>query len=72
MLCGFREDFFSCFSYYKSLVDTDARGVGYLDPRGMAMVGSINNEFPKHCYTQNITALGLTVSEKKILLCYPL
>ena len=28
------------FSYYKPLVDTDARDVAYLDPRGM--VGSIN------------------------------
>ena len=37
--CGFREDFFM-FSYYKPLVDTDARGVAFSDPRDM--VGSIN------------------------------
>ena len=24
----------------------------------------------KHCYTQNIKTLGLTVSEKKIFLCF--
>ena len=38
------------------------RGGTRMDPRGT--VGTI------HCYTQNMKALGLVVSEKKINLCF--
>ena len=34
--CGFREDCFLCFSYYKSMADNDSPlGVTYVVPRGM-------------------------------------
>ena len=39
-----------------------------MDPRGT--VGRIYEEDPRHCYTQNMNALGLVVSEKKIFICF--
>ena len=36
-----------------------------------AWLAVLIKEIPKHCYTQNIIALGLIVLEKKILLFYP-
>ena len=39
-----------------------------MDPRGT--VGRIYKEDSIHCYTQNMKALGLVVSEKKIFLCF--
>ena len=33
------------------------------------MVGRIYKGITKHCYTQNINALGHMVSEKKVFLC---
>ena len=59
----FGEDFF--------LFSHDARrGGACMDPRGT--VGRIYKE-DHHCYTQNMKALDLVVSEKKIfLLCFPI
>ena len=39
-----------------------------MDPRGT--VGRILKRTTIHCYTQNMKALGLVVSEKKIFLCF--
>ena len=56
----------------KSMETIDSRGIAKFDPRGM--IGIIyNGDFPakfimgttKHCYIQNIEALGLLFSEKK-------
>ena len=41
----------------------DPRSMAKLDPRGM--IGTVYNGTTKHCYIQNIEALGLVVSEKK-------
>ena len=38
-----------------------------MDPRGMYCR---INEDTRHCYTQNMKALGLVVSEKKIFICF--
>ena len=49
-----------------------------IDPRGMAQFdpGAGLAQFimgtTKHCYIQNIEALGLLVSEKKIFLVFPI
>ena len=49
-----------------------------IDPRGMAEFdpGACLAQFimgtTKHCYIQNIEALGLLVSEKKIFLVFPI
>ena len=45
----------------------DPRGEVIFDPR--AIVGRIYKEY--YCYTQNMKALGLVVSEKKIFLYFP-
>ena len=47
----------------------DPRGGVIFDPR--AMVGGFIKRITKHCYTQNMKALGLVVSEKKIFLYFP-
>ena len=50
--------------------DDDPRGLANLDPRGMIekiLLGTIN-----YCYTQNIKAHDLMVSEKKIFLRFPI
>ena len=52
------------FSYCKSMGDDDPRGLTNLDPGARLegfMLGTIY-----YCYTQNIKALDLMVSEKKI------
>ena len=57
--CGFREeDFFLCFSY-------DAPGAGPVWTPGARLAGFIKRT-TIHSYTQNMKALGLVVSEKKI------
>ena len=43
--------------------DDDPRGLANLDPKGM--IGRINFGTTNYCYTQNIKALDLMVSEKK-------
>ena len=58
--CGFREEDFLCFSH-------DAHGVGPVWTPGARLAGFIKR-ITIHCYTQNMKALGLVVSEKKIFL----
>ena len=53
-----------CFSHCKSMGANDPQGEAIFDPRGM--VGRIYKRTTTHCYIQNIKALGLVVSEKKI------
>ena len=57
--CDFgEEDFFLCFTH-------DAPGMGPLWTPGARLAGFIKRT-TIHCYTQNMKALGLVVSEKKI------
>ena len=65
--CGFRE----VFPIYKPMVDNDAPGAWPIWAPGTWLAGFMKG-ITKHCYTQNIKALGLMVSEKKIFLCFPL
>ena len=58
--CGFGEDFF--FSH-------DAPGAGPVWTPGAWLAGFIKRT-TIHCYKQNMKALGLVVSEKKIFLCF--
>ena len=57
--CGFgEEDLFLCFSH-------DSPGVGPVWTPGARLAGFIKRT-TIHCYKQNMKALGLVVSEKKI------
>ena len=47
------------------MVDNDATGALPICFHGAGFIKGIT----KHCYTQNIKALGFMVSEKKIFLC---
>ena len=68
--CGFREeDFLKCFSHYKPMADNDAPGAWPIWTPGSRLAGIIKG-LTKHCFKQNIKALGLKVSEKKIFLCF--
>ena len=61
--CGFGEGrFFLCFSH-------DAPGAGPVWTPGAWLAGFMKRT-TIHWYTQNMKALGLVVSEKKIFLCY--
>ena len=62
--CGFREEDFLCFSY-------DAPGAGPIWTPGARLAGFIKRIII-HCYTLNMKALGLVVSEKKIFYVFPL
>ena len=62
----FREDS-SCYSHYKPLVDNDAPWAWPIWAPGAWLAGFIKR-ITKHCYTQNIKALDLKVTEKKIFL----
>ena len=59
-----------CFSYCMSMGANDPRGGARMDP-GARLAGFIKRTII-HCYTQNMKALGLVVSEKKIFLCFPI
>ena len=61
--CGFGGDFL-CFSY-------DAPGVGPIWTPGARLAGFIKRT-TIHCYTQNMKALGLVVSEKIFFMFFPL
>ena len=62
---------FLCFSHCKSLGANDPRpGAGSFLTPGPWLAGFIKRT-TKHCYTQNMKALGLVVSEKKIFLYFP-
>ena len=70
--CGFREErFFKCFSHYKPMADNDAPGAWPIRIPGTLLAGIIKG-LTKHCFTQNIKALGLMVTEKKIFRCFPI
>ena len=56
---------FSYFSHYKPILDNDAPGAWPIWAPGTRLAGFIKG-LTKHCFTQNIKALGLMVSEKKI------
>ena len=56
---------FKCFSHYKPMADND--GAWPIWNPGSQLAGIIKG-LTKHCFTQNIKALGLMVSEKKIFL----
>ena len=60
--CGFGEEDFSCFTHA-------APRAGPVWTQGARLAGFIKRTII-HCYTQNIKALGLLVSEKKIFLCF--
>ena len=60
--CGFEEDFL-CFSH-------DAPRASPVWTPGAWLAGFVTRT-TIHCYTQNMKALGLVVSEKKIFLCFP-
>ena len=49
------------------MADNDAPGVWPIWTPGSRLAGIIKG-LTKHCFTQNIKALGLMVSEKKIFL----
>ena len=60
---------FKCFSHYKPMADNDAPGAWPIWTPGSRLAGIIKG-LTKHCFTQNIKALGLMVSEKKIFVCF--
>ena len=60
--CGFGEEDFLCFSH-------DAPGAGPVWTKGAWLAGFIKR-ITIYCYKQNMKALGLVVSEKKIFLCF--
>ena len=63
--CSFREeDFFSFVSYYKPIADNDVPRTWPIWTPGAWLSGFIK-KITYHCYTQNIKALGLMVSERK-------
>ena len=60
--CGFGKKSFLCFSH-------DYPGAGAVWTPGARLAGFIKRT-TIHCYTQNMKALGLVASEKKIFLCF--
>ena len=54
------------FSHYKPMADNDAPVAWPIWTPGSRFAGIIKG-LPKHCFTQNIKALGLMVSEKIFL-----
>ena len=68
-LCGFREEDFKCFSHYKPMADNDTPGAWPIWTPRSRLAGIIKG-LTKHCFTQNIKALGLMVSEKKIFFTF--
>ena len=65
--CSFREeDFFLCFTH-----DPPPPWGGPVWTPGSRLAGFIKRT-TIHCYTQNMKALGLVVSEKKIFYIFPM
>ena len=62
-----KKKIFSCFTHYKPMANNDAPGAWPIWTPGSRLAGIIKG-LTKHCFTQNIKALGLMVSEKKIVL----
>ena len=71
--CGFVEKDFLCFTHDSpgagSVWDLMTPGAGSFLTPGTWLAGFIKRT-TKHCYTQNMKALGLVVSEKKIFFFY--
>ena len=68
--CGFREEyFFICFSHCKSIGANDPWGGPFLVPG--AWLAEFIKRTTKHCYIQNMKALGLVVSEKIFFMFFP-
>ena len=67
--CGFREEDFLCIFHCKPMADNDAPRAGPVRTPGPWLAGFIKRT-TIHCYIQNMKALGLVVSEKKIFLCF--
>ena len=65
------EKIFSCYLYYKPLADNDAPCVWPIWTQWTGLAGLIKG-ITKHRYTQNIKALGLMVSEKKVFYGFPI
>ena len=69
--CSFREEDFYMyfpFSHYKTMADDDAPWAGPVWITATQLAGFIKRT-TVHCYTQNMKALGLVVSEK-IFVCF--
>ena len=64
--CGFGEEDFLCFTH-----DPPPPGAGPVLTPGALLAGFIKRT-TIHCYTQNMKALGLVVSEKKIFYVFPM
>ena len=62
--------FFHIFPY-KSMVDKDMPGAWPVWTPGAPLAGFIKRN-TIHCYKQNMKALGLVVSEKKIFYVFPM
>ena len=60
--CGLEKKTFLYFPH-------DAPGAGPIWTPGARLAGFIKRT-TRHCYTQNMKALGFLVSEKKIFLCF--
>ena len=59
------------FFYYKPMEGNDAPWAWSIWTPGAWLAGFIKG-ITKHCCTQNIKALGLMVSEKKICFAFPI
>ena len=57
------------FSHYKPMADNDAPRAWPMWTPGSRLAG-IMKGLTKHCFTQNMKALGLMVSEKKIFFTF--
>ena len=71
--CGFGEEdifIFLCFFHCKSMGANDPRAWPFLTPG--AWLAEFIKRTTTHCYIQNIKALGLVISEKKILHVFPM
>ena len=64
-----KEKIFTCISFYKTRSGDDAPGAGPLWIPGARLAGFIKRT-TIHSYTQNMKALGLVVSLKKIVLYF--
>ena len=60
--CGFEEEDILCFSH-------DAPGAGPVWTPGARLAGFIKRT-TRYCYTQNMKALGLVVSEKRFFFMF--
>ena len=60
-----------CFSHYKPMADNEALGAWPIWTPGSRLAGIIKG-LTKHCFTQNIKALGLMVSEKIFFTFFPI